>query len=64
MADSTDASSLQQRVEATIRDFPFGNYGLNDVDIALHDHPEYQEWVPELARAVLKAVAPEAGGES
>lgn len=64
MADTTDASSPQQRVEAVIRDFPFGNYGLNDVDIALHDHPEFQEWVPELASAVLKAVAPEAGGES
>lgn len=64
MADTTDASSPQQRVEAAIRDFPFDNYGLNDVDIALHDYPEDQEWVPALARAVLAASGGGAGAES
>ncbi|MEV6014766.1 hypothetical protein [Streptomyces sp. NPDC051997] len=64
MAEGIAAASPLQRVEAAIRDFPFGNYGLNDVDIALHDHPEYQEWVPELAHAVLKAAGREAEAES
>ncbi|WP_405536898.1 hypothetical protein [Streptomyces antimycoticus] len=56
MADRQPDSSLQQRIEAVIRDFPFDNYGLNDVDIALHDYPDDQEWVPALARRVLTAL--------
>ena len=53
MADHQTDSPLQQRIEAVIRDFPFDNYGLNDVDIALHNYPDDQEWVPALARRVL-----------
>jgi hypothetical protein len=56
MATSNNDTPLQQRIEAVIRDFPFDNYGLNDVDIALHDHPDDQEWVPALARKVLTAL--------
>ncbi|MFH8531505.1 hypothetical protein ACH4GE_24180 [Streptomyces tendae] len=56
MAGTETDSPLQQRVEAVIRDFPFDNYGLNDVDIALHDYPDDQEWVPALARKVLAAL--------
>jgi hypothetical protein len=46
----------QEAAEQAIREFSFDNYGMNDVDIALHDDPEAQEWVPALARAVLEAV--------
>lgn len=56
MARLQTTSPLQQRIEAVIRDFPFDNYGLNDVDIALHDHPDDQEWVPALARNVLAVI--------
>lgn len=52
----TDDTPLQQRIEAVIKDFPFDNYGLNDVDIALNDYPDDQEWVPALARNVLAAI--------
>lgn len=65
MAERTPASSpLSERIEAAIRDFPFDNYGLNDVDIALHDHPDDQEWVPALASAVLSAIRQNLGNES
>jgi hypothetical protein len=57
-------SPLRERIEAAIRDFPFDNYGLNDVDIALHDFPDDQEWVPALASAVLAAIEQGGGGES
>ncbi|MDQ0791982.1 hypothetical protein [Streptomyces sp. B1I3] len=53
MARTEEDPSIQQRVEDVIRDFPFDNYGLNDIDIALNDHPDDQEWVPDLARKVL-----------
>lgn len=56
MAHTETDTPLQQRIEAVIRDFPFDNYGLNDVDIALHDHPDDQEWVPALASRVLAAL--------
>lgn len=46
----------REAVERAIRSFNFGNYGLNDVDIALHDHPEHQEWVPDLASAIIRAI--------
>lgn len=63
MAETTDASSPQQRVEATIRDFPFDDYGLDGVSYLLEDQPDTQEWVPALARAVLEAAGGD-GGES
>ncbi|MYS15153.1 hypothetical protein [Streptomyces sp. SID4982] len=57
MAKSQSAGSpLQGRIEAVIREFPFGNYGLDEVDIALHDYPDDQEWAPDLATAVLAAI--------
>ncbi|MFE7727382.1 hypothetical protein ACFU5D_16505 [Streptomyces anthocyanicus] len=56
MAQNETGTPLQQRIEAVIKDFPFHNYGLDDVDIALHDYPADQEWVPALARKVLAAL--------
>ena len=52
----TDNTPLQRRIEAVIRGFPFDNYGLNDVDIALHDHPDDQDWVADLAGKVVATV--------
>jgi hypothetical protein len=49
--------NLQQAAEHAIRHFEFHDYGLDEVDIALHDRPEEQEWVPALARAVILAMA-------
>ncbi|GAA4824431.1 hypothetical protein [Streptomyces ziwulingensis] len=56
MAAHQTNSPLQRKIESVIRDFPFDNYGLNDVDIALNDHPDDQEWVPALAGKVLAAI--------
>lgn len=65
----TAGSPLREQVEAAIRDFPFDNYGMDDVSYALEGDPDGQDWVPALARAVLKvfgqrAEAEAAGGES
>lgn len=46
----------REAIERAIRSFDFGDYGLNDVDIALHDDPEAQEWVPELASTIIRAI--------
>lgn len=51
----------REAIESAIRSFNFGDYGLNDVDIALHDDPESQEWVPGLASAILRAIEQESG---
>lgn len=62
MATSSNESPLQQRIEAVIRDFPFDNFGMDDVSFALEDDPEAQEWVPALARKILAALGGEATG--
>ncbi|MFJ2110636.1 hypothetical protein ACIOEX_01685 [Streptomyces sp. NPDC087850] len=56
MARTETDNPLQQRIEAVIRDFSFDNYGFDDVDIALHDYPDDQEWVAALAHKVLAAL--------
>jgi len=38
-----------------IRDFSWGDYGMNDADIGLHDDPEAQAWVADLASAIQAA---------
>jgi hypothetical protein len=53
MATSSNEPPLQQRIEAAIKDFPFDNFGMDDVSFALEDDPEAQEWVPALARKIL-----------
>ena len=42
---------------AAIRQFPFDNYGLDEVDVLLHDSPDTQEWVDVLAARVVDALA-------
>lgn len=65
---TSTASPSRDQIADVIRGFPFDDYGLNEVDIALHDHPDDQEWVPKLADAVLavvrRAKVGEDGGES
>lgn len=39
-----------------IRRFPFDNYGLDDVDALIHDRPDEQEWIPDLAGRVVDAL--------
>ncbi len=62
MATSSNEPPLQQRIEAIIKNFPFGNFGMDDVSLALEDDPEAQEWVPVLAKRVLAALNGEATG--
>jgi len=45
MAESTS----HKIIEKELRDFPWGNYGMDDVEFGLADHPEDQDWVTELA---------------
>lgn len=50
----------ENRIEAfekTIRDFPWDNYGMDDVDYLLQTDPEAQEWVPALAEKLQNAVS-------
>ena len=62
MADPTPAESpLREQIIETIREFPFDNYGLDDVSYLLEDTPDTQEWVPALADAVLTVVKQRVG---
>jgi hypothetical protein len=36
-------------IEKELRDFPWSNYGMDDVELGLADYPEYQQWVADLA---------------
>ncbi|MFD5910247.1 hypothetical protein ACFWHL_16170 [Streptomyces massasporeus] len=57
MSSSTArASELRDRLAAAIREFPFDNYGLDDVSYLLEATPDTQEWVPALADALLPVV--------
>lgn len=38
-----------------IVDFSWGNYGLDEVEALIEDHPENQDWLPVLACAVATA---------
>ncbi|GAA2108033.1 hypothetical protein [Streptomyces synnematoformans] len=57
MPDSPPAPVTAEDIAEIIRAFPFDDYGMDDVDIALHDDPETQEWVPALAAAVMALLA-------
>lgn len=46
----------QAAIEQAIRDFPFSNYGLGDVDPNHRD----AEWVPALAKKIVAALAGDA----
>lgn len=56
MSDATPATELRNRLADVIREFPFDNYGLDDVSYLLEDTPDTQEWVPALAAAILPLV--------
>lgn len=49
-------SALDRTISDVIREFDFGDFGMDDVDIALHDDPDAQEWVPALAEKIGDAV--------
>jgi hypothetical protein len=57
------ARSPQQQLaaEVAIRAFDFGDYGMDYVEASLHDNPDQQEWVADLAAAVAEAVLAAAG---
>jgi hypothetical protein len=48
--------NAQYAAEDAIRAFAWDDYGLDGIDIGLHDDPDAQEWVTPLAQAVLRAV--------
>lgn len=48
--------STRNKVIEAIKDFPWGNYSLDEVALGLADYPEYQEWPAALADAVLAAL--------
>lgn len=56
MSDDAAATELRDRLADGIREFPFDNYGLDDVSYLLEDSPDTQEWVPALASALLPVV--------
>ncbi|GHA95281.1 hypothetical protein GCM10010330_56790 [Streptomyces tendae] len=52
-----DQVGLRDRIADVIREFPFDDFGLDDLAFLLDSTPDTQEWVPKLADAVL-AVLP------
>lgn len=50
------ATELRDRLADVIREFPFDNYGLDDVSYLLEGSPDTQEWVPALADTLLPLV--------
>lgn len=48
-----DAADPTAAIRATVRDFDFSNYGLDDVD----PRSEYAEWVGDLASAIAGAIS-------
>ncbi|MFC4006573.1 hypothetical protein ACFOY2_05030 [Nonomuraea purpurea] len=47
-------------IEKAIREFPFWDYGMDNVD----PESEYAEWVPALALAISDALAADQSGEA
>lgn len=45
--------TTQEIIQGAIKEFPFWDYGLNDVD----PESEYAEWVPDLAQKIAQALA-------
>lgn len=43
-------------VVKAIKSFDFDDYGMDDVSFALEDDPDAQEWVGDLANAVIRAL--------
>lgn len=56
MSEATQATETRTKLADVIREFPFDNYGLDDVSYLLEDDPEAQDWVPALADAILPVV--------
>jgi hypothetical protein len=56
MSDETLTVKLRDQLAEVIREFPFDNYGLDDVAYLLEGEPATQEWVPALADAVHAVV--------
>lgn len=56
MSGAASETGLRDRLADVIREFPFDNYGLDDVSYLLEDSPNTQEWVPALADALLPLV--------
>lgn len=54
----TAPSPARDLIAAAIREFPFDDYGMDDVSYALEVDPEAQEWVTALAGAVLAVILP------
>jgi hypothetical protein len=48
--------ALRNRIRRAICEFPFDDYGLDDVSYLLDSEPDSQEWVPKLADSVLAAL--------
>ncbi|MFI6854470.1 hypothetical protein [Streptomyces sp. NPDC050416] len=70
MAEATPTHSpLRDHVVAVIREFPYDDFGMDEVSYALEADPDSQEWVPALADKILTAVRQRSeteadGGES
>lgn len=51
------------KVTRAISEFPFWNYGMDNVSFAIEEDPEAQEWIPALAEAILTAIGEEPNGK-
>jgi hypothetical protein len=47
-------SELRDSVIRSLKEFSWGNYGLDIVEIGIVDYPEYQEWIGDLASKIDK----------
>lgn len=48
----------REQIAEVLREFHWDNYGLDQVDIGLHDYPDRQEWVDALAGEIDGKLGP------
>lgn len=49
-------SELNEAIQKILREFDWGNYGFDEVEMGLHDYPQYQEWLRILADKIEAAI--------
>lgn len=49
----SDLTPVEQAAADAIRGFEWSDYGLDGVGIAIRNDPDYQQWIPDLAREVV-----------
>lgn len=49
-------NTLIDTIAEVLKKFSFSNYGMDDVEFAIREDPDAQEWIPDLAREIARAI--------